>query len=385
MLSKIAQFLKRDYLTLNRIEISRSALLNNFSCLSALNLKLKIAPVLKSNAYGHGIMDIAKILNSASHMASGSTKLPFLCVDSLHEAYQLLKAHIKIPILIMGYTNPENFKVKKLPFEIAVWDLETARVLNQYQLGCEVHIFVDTGMHREGVPISQLRQFLLAVKQLRNLKVTGLMSHLASAESAQDPLFKLQIKNFKLAKELISKADLKLKWFHIGASDSILNPDTRKVLTPVSNLARCGISLYGATSFMFTPPMCKRELKPVLKFKTKIIQIRQLKKDDKVGYGGTFTAKKDTSLGVLPVGYNDGVDRRLSNKGWVLVDEVRCKIVGRVSMNLTVVDISKVGRPYIGQEVEIYPDLGEAAKLCNTIPYELLVHLHPSTRRVVVE
>ncbi|HBQ50661.1 TPA: hypothetical protein DD690_01620, partial [Candidatus Daviesbacteria bacterium] len=128
------------YKTLNRIEISRKNLLENYRFLSAINRKIKIAPVLKSNGYGHGIIEVAQILDKVG--------APFFCVDSLYEAYELYKAKIKTPVLIMGYTNPENLKIKKLLFSFAVFDLQTVEILNKYQPGCAVHIFVDTGMSR---------------------------------------------------------------------------------------------------------------------------------------------------------------------------------------------------------------------------------------------
>src|SRR3989344_6772460 len=115
---------KKMYKTLNRIEISRKNLLENYRFLSAINRKIKIAPVLKSNGYGHGIIEVAQILDKVG--------APFFCVDSLYEAYELYKAKIKTPVLIMGYTNPENLKVKKLPFQYAVYDIGLAAVINNY-------------------------------------------------------------------------------------------------------------------------------------------------------------------------------------------------------------------------------------------------------------
>lgn len=378
MFNRILRLFRKNYLTLNKIEVSRDNLLHNYRYLTSLDKKLKIAPVVKSNGYGHGIVNVAKILDNIAS--------PFFCVDSLFEAYQLQKAKIKLPILVMGYTNPENFKVKKLPFSFAVFDLETAKVLNEFQPECSVHIFVDTGMHREGVPIKDLPKFLEEIKELPNIKVEGLMSHLASSESAKDPLFLKQIKQYKQAKEILKKFKVSPKWFHIAATGAVVNPETKSIIAAVSNLARAGLALYGYSSS--TPD---KNLKPSLKLTTKIAQIKRINKGEKIGYDGTYTAKKNMVIGVLPIGYYDGVDRRLSNKGVFSIDSKECPILGRVSMNINIIDLSKVSAPKVGQAVVVYssnPDdknsLVNCAKICNTIPYELLVNLTETTRRVIV-
>lgn len=371
MIGKILKIFKKEYQTLNKIELSKNNLLHNYKYLCSLNKKVKIAPVLKSNGYGHGILEVAKILDPL--------KAPFFCVDSLYEAYELLKANIKTPILIMGYTDPENFKVKKLPFSYAVFDSQMLKILNRYQPGCGIHIFVDTGMHREGIPLDELPVHLIHLKQFQNLKIEGLMSHLASADDKEDTLNKIQIINFKKALETCRKHAIRPNWIHLSNSDGLAFnlPDCKL------NMGRVGLALYGISS--------DPNLKPIVKLKSKIIQIKKLKKEDRVGYGGTFTAKKSTLLGILPLGYYDGVDRRLSNKGFVTVSGILCPIIGRVSMNITTIDISRISNPSIGQEVLVYSDnphdknsIENTAKICKTIPYDILVNLAASTKRVVV-
>jgi alanine racemase len=384
MLNAFKKLFGREYRTLNRIEISRSALIHNYTRLSTLDSRLSIAPVLKSNAYGHGIVEVSKILSS--HMESGKLNIPFFCVDSLYEAYQLLKAGIKTEILIMGYTDPENLKVKKLPFQFVVFDLKTAEVLNKFQKGSKIHIFVDTGMSREGVRVEELGNFLKSLKEFKSLKIVGLMSHLASSKSEKDPLFLKQVEIFLKAKEIIEKAGVKPDWIHLSASEPLLNKATLKVITQLSNLARTGKALFGIS------PNQGSKLIPALKLTTKIIQIKKVKEGDRVGYSGTYLAKKDLILGVLPLGYNDGLDRRLSNTGKVIIKGVICPIIGRVSMNITTIDISKVSRVKVGDEVTVYSNnpkdpnsIQKVAELCKTIPHEILIREATSTKRVVVE
>ncbi len=365
---KFLRIFKKDYQTLNRIEISKINLLKNYKYLSSL--KVKIAPVIKSNAYGHGIVNIAKILDSQG--------APFFCVDSLYEGYKLLKAKIKTPILIMGYTDPENFKVKKLPFTFAVFDLETAGALNKFQSNCSIHIFVDTGMHREGISLSELPEFLNQLQQFSKLKVEGLMSHLASADNPKDPLNKTQIKNFKKTIDTCKKHGIKPKWIHLQNSDG-LNLNLKDCGL---NMARAGLALYGISN--------NSNLKPALKLVSKLIQIKEVKKGESIGYDGTYKTKQDTIIGVLPIGFYDGVDRGLSNKGVVKIENTYCPIVGRVSMNLTTIDLSKLHNPKLGQEVLVYSDNPEdknsiqnVAQICKKIPYEILVNLAQSTRRII--
>jgi alanine racemase len=375
---KFLNFLRKRYESLNKIEIFRDNLLHNYRYLISLAKKVKVAPVVKSNGYGHGITNVAKILDSQ--------RPPFFCVDSLFEAYQLQKANIQTKILILGYTNPENFKVKKLPFEFTIFDLETAKILNEFQPNSSVHIFVDTGMHREGITIEELPEFLNQLKQLPNIKIGGLMSHLASSESRKDPIFLKQIKEFKKAKEICKKAKVTPEWFHIAATGSIINPQTRPLVLGISNLVRAGLALYGYSS-----STTDKNLKPTLRLTSKIFQIKKVLKGEKLGYEGTYIAKKDMLTGVVPVGYYDGVDRRLSNKGIFLVDKVPCQILGRVSMNINIIDLSQVQSPKVGREVTVYSDnpqdknsLGNSAKICKTILYDLLVNLAETTKRIIV-
>lgn len=378
MIRQFFQFFKRNYHSLNIIEISRENLLHNYRYLSSLDKKVKISPVVKSNGYGHGIVNVAKILNPEN--------ATFFCVDSLFEAYELYKAKVKTLVLITGYTNPENLKVKKLPFSYAVFTLDLARVINDYQPQAGVHIFVDTGMHREGVSIEELPNFLNELEKLPNLKIEGLMSHLASSESSKDLSFLTQVKQFQRAKEILKKRGINPRWFHIAATGSIINPETQPIIASVSNLARAGLALYGYSSSIFD-----KNLRPALTLTTKIAQIKKVSKGEKLGYDGTYTAKKDMIVGVLPIGYYDGIDRRLSNKGVCLVDNIECPIPGRVSMNLNIIDLSRVPNPRIGQEVVVYSSnpndknsFENAAKICKTIPYDLLVNLGETTKRIVV-
>lgn len=369
----IFRFFGKKYEPLNKIEISKANLLNNYQYISLLNHNISIAPVLKSNAYGNGLTQIGSILDSLN--------CPFFCVDSLYEAYALLKAKIKTKILVMGYIDPSNLSFKKLPFSYTIWDLDQAQKIAKYQKGANVHVFVDTGMNREGVKLDDLESLLSNLRDLRSLRIEGLMSHLAIYTKDQ-PYPKLQLQNYQKALKICRKVGIDPKWKHLAASGGLLNKYTLG-----TNMSRCGISLYGIDR----ENRSNGKLKPVLSLKTKIIQIKNIKKGDKVGYDSTFQATKDMTIGVLPLGYNDGMDRRLSNKGYVLVEGVKCPIIGRISMNVTTIDLTAIKKPFLGQEVVVFSSNPEdpnsiqnAAKICETLPHDLLVHINPAFRREVV-
>lgn len=397
MFQRLLRYITKKSYPLNTIFISKEKLENNFRVLSNINPKIKIAPVLKSNAYGHGIELIGKLLDDRKwKVEGGKPEIPFICVDSLLEAYQLQKAGIKSEILIMGYIDPQSLQRRKLSFSYAVWDLKLAEAINKYQKGANVHIFVDTGMNREGVGLECrgwkmedgqkrdycLEHFIEALKKLENINIVGLMTHLAIPTDPKHPLAKKQLNKFKKAQKITKEKKLNLKWVHIGGGEVLFS-----IKNLPCNLVRAGKILYG----IMLHPRGVTTFKPILKMTTKIVQIKKISKGEQVGYDGTYTTKKDIISAVLPMGYNDGVDRRLSNIGVVLVDGVECPIIGRVSMNVTSIDINNVKNPYVGQEVLIFSDnpddpnsFEHAAEICKTIPYDLLVHLNPSTKRLVV-
>lgn len=364
---------KKEYLPLNTIEVSKSALLKNYYYLSQFAPGVMIAPVLKSNAYGHGLGLVSNMLDSVG--------APFFCVDSLFEAYELLKNNVKTPILIMGYVHPENLRIRQFPFIFTVYDKEHVAALSKFQKNPKIHIFVETGMNREGIRLSELPELLSFIQKFPRLQVEGVMSHLSAGYNSAATT--KQLEQFEKVKKIVFAAGFSPKFFHIASSSGLLhNTDYQGKL---GNLARCGIALYGIDLEE------DQNLQPVLTLKTTLVQIKALSKGEKVGYDATFTATRKMTIGILPLGFFDGVDRRLSNKGFVSIGDVFCPIVGRVSMNLTTIDISKVKDPHVGDIVIVFSNRSShknaffhSAKLANASPYELLVGLTASSRRIVV-
>ncbi len=371
MLEQIESFLARNYKPLNVLVISQRKLIANYNYLSSFGLQ--IAPVLKSNAYGHGLTQVATILDVL--------KPPFFCVDSLYEAYELYKANIVTPILVMGYVSPESLRTKHLPFSFALYTKQQLHALKKYQPRSKIHLFVDTGMHREGFLLEELGEILSEIKK-SGICLEGIMSHFAESENPDVKLTREQEKNFLQAITIVKKY-FSPKYIHFANSSGILK---NKEFSYLGNMARAGISLYG-----IDPSRKNSTLKPVLEFRTKIAQIKTLMKGEHVGYNFTYRTKKTTKVAILPAGYNDGVDRALSNKGFVKVKGKFCTIIGKVSMNITAIDVSKVSNIREDDEVIVYSgeskdlnSIQEAAKIAKVIPYQLLVHLHASTKRVIV-
>lgn len=373
--------LKRgQYQHLNKIEVSAEALRSNYRDLRKLHPEAEIAPVLKSNAYGHGLTIVAKALDKVG--------APFFVVDSLYEAYELYKLGIKTKILIIGCTKGENFTYKKLPFEYAVYDLSTASALNKYQPGCNIHLFIDTGMNREGVPLSNFGNFALELKKYSSLNITGVCSHLSSADKDLNTTTQNQINNFKKVLNILKKNGIDPKWRHISASAGAYT-----IHDQTFNLIRAGLAIYGINPLDNSESLSEQNsLIPALSFVSTIVQTKTLTKGDSIGYNATFIAKKSMTVGLIPAGYYEGVDRRLSNKGFVKMGDKFCPVLGLVSMNLTVIDLSSVPQAKVGDRALIYSNIESdsnsiknVSQLVKTIPYEILVHLASSVRRETVD
>lgn len=367
----------RPYQTLNLIIVKAQTLIDNFSFWQDQNPQAGIALVLKSNAYGHGLELVGRFVDRKLPGA------PFLAVDSLYEAWKLEKAGVKKPILVIGYTLPENFKTtKKLKFHLPVFDQATALVLSRYQPRAKLHLKIDTGMNRLGVKPNQINRFIAFLKNhhLEN-QIVGIYSHLACADSDQDFTQK-QVTIFKKIIRQFERAGFSFTWKHIAATAGSL-----VVKDPEFNLIRLGLGFYGYSPFRSALPA----IRPALKLITHIAQVKAVSQGEIVSYNGQFRAPKKMTIGVLPIGYYDGLDRHLSGRGKVLVGNQYCPILGKICMNISMIDLSSVKNPLVGQEVVVISDdqgaingLSSLSALSETIPYDFLVGLASSTRRVLV-
>lgn len=385
-------FSRARYRTLNTVRVSGDALLHNLNLYRQFFPGKAICPVLKANAYGHGLVEVGRIANDELRSTNGGQ---FLIVDSLYEAYALHKARIKSPILVLGYTFSENLRGRRLPFHFAVSDLESAKVLARQ--GAKLHLKVDTGMNRMGFAMEELPRVL---KELKNLgaEVAGVLTHLADADHLDggDGLSYTiqQLGKFKKAVELVKGAGFNPQWIHAGqTAGAFAQQDFLAQHGDFVNTIRLGIGLYGISPLEGTDGASSllSDLRPAMEVVSTVVGIRHLKPGDRVSYSGTFTADRAMTLAVVPFGYYEGLPRALSNVGCMRIKGVVCPMMGRVCMNYTMVDASVVPGLALGDEVEVYSkdpaapnSIAALAKLAGTIPYELMVRVAESVRREVV-
>ncbi|MFC1622551.1 alanine racemase [Patescibacteria group bacterium] len=383
---KLIQFLRKlkrkiyYHNPLIRVLVYKNNLLHNLHEYQNKFPNYKIAPVLKSNAYGHGLIEVAKILKNEN--------VPFLVIDSLFEARALRSTGIKNDLLIIGYAQPEEIiknKLKNVSFVITSLEQLQELAGSLASLGMtlkkKVHLKIDTGMHRQGILVSKIDQAIEIIKKSQNLKLEGICSHLADADSENSDFTEKQIEVWNNVVEKIKSKFNFIKYFHISASAGSAFLEKANC-----NLVRLGIGLYG---FNLSPHI-DLNLKPVLEVRTIITGIKKIKARDSVGYNATFTADKDMTVATLPVGYFEGIPRRLSNKGFVKTRNNFCKILGRVSMNITSIDLSEIPDVKTGNEVVVISSdssdknsVENNAKICNTIPYEILVDIPQHLKRIV--
>ncbi|KKW29460.1 MAG: Alanine racemase [Parcubacteria group bacterium GW2011_GWA2_52_8] len=379
MFKKIWNIISRPrirYDPLVKVYIFRSALRDNYNAFATAFAGVKIAPVLKSNAYGHGLAEVARALDEL--------RPPFFVVDSFFEALILRRASVKSPILVIGYSRPEVISGKTLRgVAFAISDIQTlrdvARALRRPQA---IHLKIDTGMNRQGIKPSEIAEALAILKGNGNLIVEGVCSHLGDAENADQSFTEAQIEVWNKSAEKLEKALPHARYFHLAATKGF--GGTPKIK---ANAARIGIGIYGINP----NPRYRVSLRPALELRSILSAVKRVGKGEKIGYNATFEASREMLIGSVPAGYNEGVDRRLSNSGSVLVRGVVCPIIGRVSMNITTIDVTDLPEARQGEEVVLLsadPDspnsVEKTAAICHTIPYEILIHIPGYLRREVV-
>ncbi len=381
------------YEPLITVEISKSKLLGNLDEFRKLAPHNKIAPVLKSNAYGHGLIEIAKILEESQHSSrwthnkkDSDDTIPFFVVDSYFEALALRSGGIKTPILIIGYTHPETITSSRLhKIAFTVTSLKTLKGITDPKHPVNIHLKIDTGMHRQGILESELPEALSILEEQPDIILEGICSHLSDADNTDESFTDEQIHVWNRLVKLVHSHFPHIKYTHLA------NTDGHRFVEDIhSNITRLGIGLYGLGG----DSIPHINIHPVMEIKTIITGIKKIKSGDVVGYGGTFKAVKDMTIATIPMGYFEGIDRHLSNNGIVLVGERRtpCPIIGRVSMNITTIDISDLKDIDIGTSVIAISgkssdgnSIREIAKKCNMITYEIAVYMPAHLRRVVVD
>jgi alanine racemase len=336
--------------------------------------------VVKADAYGHGAVECSRALQ-----AEGAK---WLGVTSLDEAIPLRDAGIESRILLMtGFWRGEESEIVRLRLTPTVWEPWHIHSLENAAAGGSapqaVHLKVDTGMGRLGVSLDELPAVLNALRSAPHLVLEGLSTHLASSEIMDAPSAAEQLRRFEEAQRMVRTADFNPGLIHMANTSALIS--RRETW---NNMVRPGVALYGyylpfqRAGREVSGGTLRLPVKPVLTWKTRILSMRNFAANQPLGYGGTYVTKAPAHVAVLPVGYADGYNRQLSNRGRVIVRDHYAPIVGSISMDLTLVDVTGIPEIAVGDEVILLGardglsvDALEHARLANSSPYEILCNI----------
>ena len=366
-------------------EIDLGALEHNYRALRACApADCKFLGLVKADAYGHGAVPVARKLETL-----GADMLAVAC---LAEAEELRRAGIKLPILCLGQT-PVEFAPRLLEYGVTqtVEDLETGRALSEAALAAgktlKIHVKLDTGMSRLGFlwdgegDNCALLEDIVALCALPGLEAEGLFTHFADADG-NEAYTMAQLTRYLDARQTLAERGVAFPIYHCGASAAVLNyPCTHM------NMIRPGIALYGHYPAPGMEGLDGPGLEPVMKLRSRVAAVRSLPAGTCVSYGCTATLNRDSRLAVIPLGYGDGYPRVLSNRMHMRLHGVNCPIVGRICMDMCMVDVTDLPEARAGDVAEVYgPGLTEeAAALSGTIVYELLCHVAPRVPRIYLD
>lgn len=365
------------------IEIDRKAIKHNYGVFRGLIDKgTKMLGVVKSNAYGHNLTEFAKELEKLG--------VDYLAVDSAVEGLALRREGIKTPILILGHTLPEMFvKAIENNLEVAVSNFETLAELRKIKNKVKIHVKVDTGMSRHGFVEADIKKVLAEIKRNNNITVTGLFTHFAMAKNPSFPTYtNLQIEKFNKWRDAFKQVGYK-PICHAGATSGTLIFKESHF-----DMVRVGIGLYGIWPSRESEAFYKDKinLQPVLSWRTLIAEIKKIPKGTKIGYDCTEVLGRDSVVAVCPVGYWHGLPRALSSIGHVIVNGKKCKILGRVCMDIIMIDVTGAGKLKVGDEVTIIgcdgkPEISvdNIATLLDMSSYELVTRINPLIKRIYLD
>ena len=370
-------------------EIDLAALQHNFQLIrSSTPKRVDILAVVKADAYGHGFMDISRELDNLGVNAFG--------VAFLAEGIQLRKSGIDKPILLLGGVYPgQERKCIGYNLSTTIFTLEQAQALNHAAAAgklfrkAQVHLKIDTGMGRLGIPYSETPAILIELKKLPNILLEGIISHFASADELDESgryFTRLQAERFAWVLAESRKAGFSPRYIHIANSAAALLRDI-----PGCNLIRPGIALYGALPS--SDFQGKLNLKPVMQLKSRIAMLKWVESGTTISYARRFTAGSKTLIASVPVGYADGYPRTLTNRGEALIRGMRAKVAGTVCMDWIMLDVTGIPDVATGDEVLLMgqDDFGnsihaeELAAWAGTIPYEIFCGVSKRVPRVYLK
>ena len=362
-------------------DVSLTALRQNFRTVQKhVGAGVTVCAVVKADAYGHGAVECSRALE-----AEGAR---WLGVTSLDEAIPLREAGLRASILLMtGFWRGEESEIVRLHLTPTVWEPWHIESLQKAAaaMGARhpVHLKVDTGMGRLGVAVDQLPALLEKLGAARHLVLEGVSTHLADSEVMDAPSVAEQERRFDAALRRVREAGMQPSLVHMANTGAVIS--RRETW---NTMVRPGVALYGyylpfqRAGREVSGGTLRLPVKPILTWKTRILSLRDFGANQALGYGGTYVTKAPAHVAVLPVGYADGYNRQLSNRGRVIVRGHYAPIVGRISMDLTLVDVTGIPGIAVGDEVILLGagdglsvDALEHAELANSTPYEILCNI----------
>lgn len=379
---------ERHYLT---AEIDLDAIVHNCRLIREISTNRKLCPAVKCNAYGHGIEVVLPALRSA--------EVEMVCVASIQEAQQLIELRWEGPILLLG--SEFSIYVGKQKNELAHWIVENqiritptskadidalSDAAKSLGIPAIIHVMLDSGMTRMGLAEQKLSQLMSEIKGGSYLNIEGLYTHFATADEADKSFTNYQLQRFKTFLKQLETTGLRIPIIHVANSAAVIDlPDSH------FDMVRPGLSVYGYQpgAQMHNKP----DLKPTMKVASFLTLVKKVAAGSCLGYGCTYKADDDMIIGLVPIGYGDGYDHRLSNIGKMTIAGRLVSVVGRVSMDQTTVDLTELSQSGLkvaaGTEVTIIDNVRDApnsveslAVQLQTIPYEIVTRLGPRIVRV---
>ena len=369
-------------------EISLSKLRRNYDRVRKLAGARRVMAVIKADAYGHGAVPIAKSLAACG--------VDWFGVATVEEALELREAGIAQPVLLLGglyMSDPAHLIEYQLtPTVSSTARLDTyAECARRFGKSIEFHLKVDTGIGRLGLPLDRLGAFLQHYRELRGLELTGFFTHLASAEDLVATQNEEQAARFRSALEALRASGIDPKWTHVSNSAALWVG-----LKFPENLVRVGALLFGYCMPILAPPGREtpkvEPFEPVLTFKSRVVYLKDVPTGSPLGYGGAFHTRRPSRIATVPVGYADGLSRSLSNRGRTIIRDRYARIVGNISMDLALLDVTDIPGVDIGDEVIL---LGSSphcsitaldiAQEIGTVPYEVLCSIGKRVPRIYAE
>jgi alanine racemase len=364
------------------LEINNKSIAHNYKAFRAtVSPKTKMLGVVKSNAYGHNIFEFSEELEKLG--------IDYLAVDSVVEGIALRREGIKIPILILGYTLPEMLeKAVNNDLDITISNFDYFKQIKKLKPSgpIKAHIKVDTGMHRHGFQIQDINKVIKILKNNTSIKTRGLYTHFANAKDPNNSSnTKKQIEIYNIWRDSFKESGFDVLCHACATSGLILFPEAH------FDMVRVGIGMYGIWPSDEVKDFAKNKfsLKPVLSWKTIVGEIKDLNCREGIGYDFTEKVKRKSRVAVLPVGYWHGYPRALSNIGQVLIKGKSAKVLGRICMDILMVDITDIKGVRIGDEVTIIGSsnkdqisIKDVADLIKVSPYELVTRINPLIKRI---